>query len=342
VIVETNDVLAQASTWRHAGHRVALATVVRTWGSSPRPAGSQLAVCDDGRFVGSVSGGCVEGAVVEAALEVIDSGVPRPLEFGVTNEMAWEVGLACGGQLEIYVQRVPPTGAGATVFDALLEARAADLPVVLATWLDGGAQRLLAEVAGSLPQGLEPELVEAVRESLAQDRSATVRAGASEVFLHVFHPPVRLIVVGAVHISQALVGMARLAGLEVVLVDPRRAFATPERFPEVRLLTAWPDRALADLEPNPRTALVTLTHDPKLDDPALAVALRTGAFYIGALGSSRTHAKRLARLREQGFDEAALARIHGPVGLDIGARTPAEIAVSILADVIAALRAEAA
>jgi xanthine dehydrogenase accessory factor len=341
VTVEIPEALAQAAAWRAAGHTVALASVTRTWGSSPRPPGSQLAVNDDGRFVGSVSGGCVEGAVVQAALEVIESGAPRQLEFGVTHERAWEVGLACGGTIGIYVQQVPPRAAGAAVFDALLGAREAKVPVVLATWLESGAQRLIAEVGGPVPQGLEPELVEAAREALARDRSTMVTVGPSEIFLHVFNPPVRLIVVGAVHVSQPLVRMAKLVGLEVVVVDPRQAFATSERFPDVLLLTEWPDRALAGLEPNPRTAVVTLTHDPKLDDPALAVALESGAFYIGALGSRRTHQKRLERLRERGFDESALARIRGPVGLSIGARTPEEMAVSILGDVIAALRREA-
>ncbi len=171
------------------------------------------------------------------------------------------------------------------------------------------------------------------REALGRDRSGRIEDGGAALFVQVFNPPARLIVVGAVHIAQPLVPMAALAGDAVTVVDPRGAFATDRRFPGVSLTDDWPDQALAALAPDRRTAVVTLTHDPKLDDPALMAALRSEAFYIGALGSRRTHAARLERLREAGFDDTELARIHGPVGLSIGARSPAEIAVSILAQI---------
>ena len=218
------------------------------------------------------------------------------------------------------------------VLAALTAARAAKRPVVLATRLPSGEQILWPD------QAAPDELAAAAGAALRADRSGTVRLADGEWFLQAHNPPVRLVVVGAVHIAQALVPMAAPLGLAVVVVDPRRAFATPERFPNVTIRTDWPDEAMAALAPDSRTAVVTLTHDPKLDDPALDRALRSEAFYIGALGSRKTHAARLRRLRELGHDEAALARIRGPVGLDIAAVTAPEIALSILAEFVAVRR----
>jgi xanthine dehydrogenase accessory factor len=221
------------------------------------------------------------------------------------------------------------------ILAALTEARAALRPVVLATLLPGGEQLLLPGAAAPA------DLAEAARATLRDDRSGTVKLASGEWFLQAYNPPLRLVVVGAVHIAQALVPMAVQLGLAVIVVDPRRSFATPERFPNVTLASAWPDEALDALRPDARTAVVTLTHDPKFDDPALDRALRSEAFYIGALGSRRTHAARLSRLAELGHDAAALARIRGPVGLDIEAVTAAEIALSILAEVVAVRRGAA-
>ncbi len=210
----------------------------------------------------------------------------------------------------------------------LQAARAAKRPVVLATLLPAGGQLLLPDDAA------EDALLAAAREALRADRSTVAEIGGESWFLHAYNPPLRLVVVGAVHIAQALVPMAAQLGYGVMVVDPRRAFATDERFPDVAVSTEWPDEAMDALRPDGRTAVVTLTHDPKLDDPALDRALRSEAFYIGALGSRRTHARRLDRLRELGHDEAALGRIHGPVGLPIDAVTAPEIALSILAQVV--------
>ncbi len=327
------DVLATAASWRAGGRDVALATVVGTWGSSPRAAGSHMAVAGDGAFVGSVSGGCVEAAVVEAALEVIRTGECRSLSFGVNDETAWEVGLACGGQVAIHVDPVRDA-----LLPELLRALERKRAAVVATRLDGGEQELLfpLEADAEARSGAWP--VDAARRALLDDLPATVSDASGEVFLRPYNPPVRLVVVGAVHIAAPLARMAATTGLEVHLVDPRTAFATDERFPGLHLVRAWPRKALEELRPDHRTAVVTLTHDAKLDDPALVAALATPAFYIGALGSRRTHAKRLARLREQGVAEDAVARIRAPVGLDIGARTPAEIALSILAELVGELR----
>lgn len=228
------------------------------------------------------------------------------------------------------------------ILDALQAARAARRPVALVTDLASGEQALLesGEVLGDLT--LADDALAAAMKLLDRDSSQAIDIGNRRVFVHVYNPPSRLIIVGAVHIAQALAPMASLMGYAVTIVDPRRAFATDARFPTVTLSDDWPDEAMEKLSPDRRTAVVTLTHDPKLDDPALAVALKSPAFYIGSLGSRRTHASRLQRLTALGFSETELARIRGPVGLSIGAITPAEIAVSILGQITEARRKEAA
>lgn len=286
------EILERAVAWIDAGQRVALATVVSTWGSSPRPPGSQLAVSERGELAGSVSGGCVEAAVVQEALEVLRTGAPRTVEYGVTAGRAWEVGLPCGGRIRVHVEPAPTAELG-----AILRALAARERV----------ERLLD-------------------------------LGDGEPFRVVLEPAVRLVIVGAVHLAQPLARMARVAGYDVTVVDPRPAFATAERFPDVTLDRGWPAEAVPRLGLDARSALVALSHDRRLDDPALEAALRSEAFYVGALGSRKTQAALRERLRAAGFAEPAVTRVHGPVGLDLGAVTPAEIAVEILAELVAALR----
>ena len=332
---EAAEPLREAARWLGEGAGVSLATVVSTWGSSPRPAGSQLAVREGGDFVGSVSGGCVEGAVVEQALQVIQSGDSELLSFGVTVEMAWEVGLACGGQVRIHVERF----ADRETLEALLAAREAREPRVWLCWLDAERRVLLAPEDLS---GIDTQLAEAAREALRGDTARSVESAEGSVFVQPLNPLLRLVVVGAVHIAQHLAGMARGAGYAVTVVDPRGAFASEARFPGVALFRAWPEAALTEMDLDARSALVTLSHDPKIDEPALEVGLASGAFYVGSLGSRRTHARRLERLRDRGLEDEALERIHAPVGLDIGARSPAEIAVSILAQITEVLRARPA
>lgn len=220
--------------------------------------------------------------------------------------------------------------------------RAAKRPVVLATFLKTGEQRLLYLMGKKGLKDLDPRIGEAARAALLEDKPRTIETEQGTLFLNVFNPPLRLILVGAVHIAQALVPMAQLAGYEVAVIDPRSAFGSSERFPGVTLSNDWPDEAMAALKPDLRSAVVTLTHDPKIDDPALQAALKSDVFYIGALGSKKTHASRLQRLRDAGFAEHDLARIHGPVGLSIGAKSPAEIAISILAQMTQSLRHTAA
>ena len=223
----------------------------------------------------------------------------------------------------------------------ILADTAAKRPVVLATNLKSGLDSLIYPTEKQEDSETTGELLEASRVAVRADRSATVDSPDGAVFLHVFNPPLRMIVIGAVHIAQPLARMAALAGWDVTIADPRRSFATEERFGGVTMTHEWPDEALERLAPDSRTAVVTLTHDPKLDDAALGVALASPAFYVGSLGSTKTHAARLERLRRGGLDEAALARIHGPVGLDIGAKSPAEVAIAIMAEITQALRRHA-
>ncbi|WP_171239333.1 XdhC family protein [Ruegeria sp. HKCCA5491] len=312
-----------ALRWYDEGKSAALATVVETWGSAPRRVGAQLVIAGDGRIEGSVSGGCVEGAVIVEALEAIDEKEARLLEFGVSDEDAFAVGLACGGTIRVLVEPI-----GSVLPEAMLrelvDARAGRKPVVYEVNVETGHRALKRD---AYPQRVR------------MDRSGFEEDGKTFVAVH--NPPLRLIIVGAVHIAQALVPMARIAGYDPAIIDPRDAFASDSRFPGETILTDWPDEAVAKLGLDVRTAVVLLTHDPKLDDPALESALRAGVFYIGALGSTRTHAKRVARLTEAGFTKAQIARIHGPIGLDIGAADPSEIAVAILAQMTAVLRGKA-
>ena len=328
-MTDHDDIPEVALDWHRQGRGAALATVVETWGSAPRPAGSQLAVSGAGAIMGSVSGGCVEGAVVAEAVEAIADGKPRLLTFGVSDETAFAVGLACGGTIRVLVE---PVGSGPLALPEgmlaeLVAARAAYAPLAYVTHPETHARRLTRGPGDPL------EAVIAAR--MRSDRSGVEPDGQ---FIAVHNPPLRMIVVGAVHIAQALVAMARLCGYAPVLIDPRAAFGSAERFPGETIREDWPDEAMAALAPDARTAVVTLTHDPKLDDPALRAALASPAFYIGCLGSPRTHAKRLDRLRADAVPEDQIARIHAPVGLDIGAKSPAEIAVSIMAQITARLR----
>lgn len=312
--------------WIADGKAAALATVVETWGSAPRPVGAQLAISSEAEIQGSVSGGCVESAVVAEALDALQDGTPRVLEYGISDDDAFAVGLACGGTIRIIVE---PIGVGQgpdqALIEALCAARAARKAVVYAVNPRNWERRLV---------GPQDPLAEAAGRACVADKSGF----DGDWFLAVHNPPLRMIVVGAVHIAQPLLAMAREAGFEPTLIDPREAFGASHRFPGETISNDWPDEAIRAHGIDPRTAVITLSHDPKIDDPALTEALRTQAFYIGALGSTRTHAKRVTRLTDAGFGEAEIARIHAPIGADIGAKSPAEIAVSIMAQVIERLR----
>lgn len=329
-------VLDAAPRWLDEGRKLALATVIETWGSAPQARGSQLLIDDKGNFLGSVSGGCVEGSVVTEGAGVIASGTPKELEFGVSNEMAWEVGLACGGTIRIWVE---PLGAGEggmtqQQLERLNKARTQRKPMAQAVALDGSGERLITP--GEIDQS--GVLADALKEGFLSDQPRIVDDGGTRTFLNIYNPPLRMVVIGAVHVTQFLAPMAEIAGFDVTIIDPREAFASQERFPNAKVIADWPDDILPGLGLDRRTALVLLTHDPKIDDPGLLVALKTDCLYIGALGSRKTHAGRVERLKQAGFNGDDIARIHAPIGLNIGARGPAEIAVSILSEITSVVR----
>ncbi|MFV9504907.1 MAG: XdhC family protein [Oscillochloridaceae bacterium umkhey_bin13] len=337
-----HELLDQIDRWLARGEQVALATVVRTMGSSPRQVGAQLAVSSGGGMVGSVSGGCIEGAVFEECQTALRTQTARLLQFGVADETAWEVGLACGGEIQVLVQPL-------VHYAQLRTAVQAGQPLATATVIAGReplGRQILVEPAGRYHDSFGDVDLEARVAAVAQTWLGAGTTGLYQdpdqqvtVFIASLVPPPVLYLVGGVHIAVALAPMARLAGFRTVVVDARAAFASPERFDHAdELLVAWPDEALAG-RLDARSAVAVLTHDPKLDDPALRVALASPARYVGALGSKTTHQRRLERLRAEGLSEAQLARIHGPIGLALGAKTPAEIAVSILAEIVQVWRA---
>lgn len=324
------DIVTDVDRWREEGKDVALATVVQTWGSGPRGPGAKMAMTRDARIAGSVSGGCVESSVVEEARAVLETGEPKLLRFGVSDETAWDVGLSCGGSIAIYVE--PLTDA---VYQPLRRAFEDERAIVKATVVKGSEPGKTLIVDDDTSDG--GPIVEAARRALASGRSEQVTVGDdTEVFVDVELPPPVLVMVGGVHVAVALTSMATALGYRTIIVDPRGVFGSDERFPHVdELVREWPDTALKRLGLTRSTAVATLTHDPKLDDPALEVALPSPAFYVGALGSKRTHEKRRRRLLERGVSEDELERLHAPIGISIGSRSPEEIALSVMAEIVA-------
>ncbi|HEU0292807.1 MAG TPA: XdhC family protein [Anaerolineales bacterium] len=335
------DILSDLEHWRADGKSIALATVIQTWGSSPRRAGAKMAMTPDGGITGSVSGGCVEGAVYEEGVEALKLNRPKLLHFGVADETAWEVGLACGGSIDVFVKPLDTN-----VFKSLHSVLVEEDSAVLMTAVRGqdellGRELLLKDdrsVTGTISDELNEQALNLARETLAQGESRRAMLNEEiEVFMEVILPPPTLIAVGGVHITIALMSLAKTLGYRTVVVDPRSAFGNEERFPNVdKLIQKWPQEAFQEVPLTRSTAVAMLTHDPKLDDPALKIALPSPAFYVGALGSKTTQAKRRQRLLDDGLTEVQLNRLHGPIGLDIGAGTPEEIAMSIMAEIVAA------
>jgi len=327
--------------WLDSGEQhIVLATVIKTYRSAPRPAGSKMAIRADGRITGSISGGCVESAVIEESLRLSAHLPPRILHFETADERAWEVGLPCGGSIDVLVERLNVQHFQSLREKLLLNERA------VAVTITRGPEKLLGEKIafsrsgeplGSAQTPLFERLVRAARN---QTSSAIVDIGDGlEAFVDVFPPATTLVIVGGVHIGVALARLAKIVGYRTVVIDPRKTFGNAERFPEVdRLMPVWPDEAYAMMELTSETAVAVLTHDPKLDDPALAGALRSPVFYVGALGSARAQAQRRKRLLQLGFSETELARIHGPIGLDLRAATPEEIGLSVLSEIVALAR----
>ncbi|MGP0083650.1 MAG: XdhC family protein [Steroidobacteraceae bacterium] len=323
MLTDEAEILRRAEAWGRLGRGVAIATVVETSGSAPRPVGSHLVVDEAGVFFGSASGGCVEGEVITAALDVIEDDSPRLLNFGVADEVAWRAGLPCGGGIGVYVQKLDAAW-GKLLADMRSE-YAARRACALVTPLDGGEPWLLRA---------SDAVDDAFASTLRAGQSALVERQGRRIFAYVHRPPTRLVIVGAVHVAQALASMARVAGFEVVIVDPRAAFTARERFPDTTILTQWPDEALPELGLDASTALTVLSHDPKIDDVALRIALASNCFYVGALGSMTSQRRRTHRLEASGVTSAALARLRAPIGLDIGALSPTEIALAVMGEIV--------
>jgi xanthine dehydrogenase accessory factor len=327
------DVLAELRRFQAQGDRVAIATVVASRRTAPRPIGSKLLVSERGELAGSVSGGCVEGDVSEHARAVLDGQAAHLASYGIEDELAFSVGLSCGGEIDVWVQEL---------HRALLDrvARLVDegergVVFTVVAGEGAGATCLVTEAGEEVGDGAEHvrDLVDGL---LRGARNRLLDEGDRKVFAEVHGPPPRLVVVGAVDTGEALCAAAKAIGWRTIVVDARAAFATPERMPSAdEIVVSWPSEALAEIGPDHQTAVVVLSHDEKFDIPALTSALQTEAFYIGAIGGRRTQERRRRRLEEEGVDAAALARISGPCGLDVGADTPAQTAVSILAEVLA-------
>ena len=303
------DVINTAHIWDKEKRDFSLAVVVKTWGSSPRQVGSMMLIRDDGHIVGSVSGGCVEGSVIFSAKKILAESSAEILDFGVADQDAWSVGLSCGGKISVFV--CPRKKIQASLFEKLNSAN---------------VNRETFQIECDFRNG-----------KIFESKSSNSNDDCLPLKLI---PKPRLFIVGAVHITQYLIPMAKEAGFEAVLIDPRSHFATSERFPNIEIINDWPDDALKKFHLNENDCLVTLTHDPKIDDPALLIALNSPLFSISCLGSKKTHASRRARLQKQGISEEQLSRINGPAGLNINAKNPAEIAVSILAELIKDWRGE--
>ncbi|MCO6451587.1 MAG: XdhC family protein [Caldilineales bacterium] len=338
------DLLPQIARWQDAGKSVALATVVKVYGSAPRPLGSKMIVSSAGEMAGSVSGGCVESAVIQEGLGVLATGRPKLVEYGIADEWAQTVGLACGGNIEVFVE---PIGDGDAAIAALREALENEELVAQAIVLAGEnmGDRLLVWPDGRREGGwgtteVEGQVLAAAARLLAEQRSERILFEAADeswdTFIETFPPPHHLIIVGAVHIAIPLVDFARTLGFTTTVVDARSVFATPERFAHAdHLLLGWPDVVLPQLHMNEGAYVAVLSHDDKLDIPALQAALASRARYIGALGSRKTMARRANELRDLGVDETALGRIHNPIGLDLGGRSAEEMALAIMAEIVA-------
>lgn len=319
--------------WLARGDRVALATVVATRRSAPRPVGAKLAISAQGELAGSVSGGCVENEVYEYAQEVLAGAPPRLLTYGISDDLALSVGLPCGGEIDVFVEE-----ARRPLADRLMQIVENSERAVVMTVLSGadlGAELLVTEGGEQLGEAPD-ELAELAPELIRRGRSGVVEVAGREVFADVYGPPPRLLIYGAVDTAEALSRAAQEIGWRPIVADARARFATSERLPSAaEIVVAWPEETLAQVQPDDATAIVILTHDDKFDVPMIIGALATDAFYIGALGSRRNQERRRERLLEEGVGEAALERVSGPCGLDVGAQTPAETAISILAEIMA-------
>ncbi len=331
------EIVGDLSAWRMDGRETfAVATVLKTWGSAPRRPGAKMAIDSDGNVTGSVSGGCVEGAVIRAARDILETGDAQLLHFGVADESAWDVGLACGGSIDIFVENLDlPT------FDLVCQMIDQEQSGYIATIVRGPGeivgQKLVVDGMGGATGSIAPDLQEQLMDlATAVSQTGLIKLDAeTDVFVDLIQPAPMLVAVGGGDIAITLTKMARLLGYDITVIDPRSVFGSEARFPHVdRLIQKWPRSAFAEIELTPHTAVALLTHDPKIDDPSLRILLESDVFYIGALGSRKTHAKRLKRLAQDGFTSSQTDRIFAPIGLAIGAANPGEIALAVMAEIV--------
>ena len=307
---DLDDIFTPTSIWLKNKEKVALATVISTWGSAPRKVGGQMAINNFGEIIGSVSGGCVESSVITEAKKAIEDRKIKIKDYGISDDMAWEVGLACGGELKILIQ---PLEENDEIILKIAKKISKREPITLIVNCKSGAREI-------------------VENNSLNFKKISFLDKENQFFYHAVSPKPRLFVVGAGHISQSLVSMAHITGYEVILIDPRDHFANKKRFPKCKIINEWPDDALENFNLNQTSHLVTLSHDPKIDDPALIKVLNSKIGYVGSLGSKRTHEKRINRLNSNGIDKEKLSKIHSPIGLNISSKTPEEISISILAE----------
>ncbi len=322
-------IFLSAQNWLKNRKKVALATVISTWGSSPRPIGSQMIFNKNLEIEGSVSGGCIESEVIEKGLKVIEGGNPKVLKFGVSDQTAWKSGLTCGGKISVLIESFNNLNTH-DGFEKFIGAMKERCEILIIKNLKNG-DNFFQISQNWIQKKPAPYLLNKIQEIIKSKTSVLID---DNWFIHFFPPTPRLIIIGAVHIAQTLSRMANLCGFDVEIIDPRQAFITNARFPKQNLFMGWPDEKLKNFPPDEHTAVVTLSHDPKIDDEAIIHALNSKAFYIACLGSKKTHLSRLKRLKQKGFNANELNRLIGPAGLSINSKTPSEIAVSIMAQLI--------
>ena len=334
------EVIQDINNWLGKDETVGLATVIQTWGSAPRKAGGKMAITPDGKISGSVSGGCVEGAVFEQAVEAISNQQGKLLQFGVADETAWEVGLACGGNIRVFVEMLDQD-IYAAIGEIIEQDRIGSMGTIVSSPNESlVGLKFVTDKEGVIVGKPHDEAAETALTTMKSGKSQLVElADGSELFVEVYLPAPQLIMVGGVHIAVALTQMAKILGYQTIVIDPRRGFGNDERFPDVdKLIQKWPKSAFGEIKINENTAVALLTHDPKIDDPALHEVLDSAAFYVGALGSRKTHGKRVNRLLEAGYSQAQIDKIYGPIGLSINAQNPEEIALSVMAEIVKARR----
>ncbi len=334
------DIIEGLKHWTSKSKKIALATVIKTWGSAPRKVGASMAISADMEMLGSVSGGCIEGAVIQEAKEMMKTGIPRQLSFGVSDEDAWEVGLSCGGEIHVFVE--PFLMDGNTqhehIWKGIQQAMEENTGAV---WLsrmkaDASQHLLVLPNGNTIGEIHDPALVDAAIVAFNQRKNQAITLGDTPWFAHVFPRKSQLIIIGATHITAHLVDLAHPFGFETIVIDPRGLFAQKTHFPVKphQVFEQWPEEALHDFHFDAYTFALTLTHDAKIDDQALQILLKSDVAYTGALGGKKTHKKRVKRLQDAGFEDETIAKIHAPVGLDIHAQSAQEIALSILAEIV--------